>query len=149
MTTLPAPMTVREPIVTPGQMMAPPPTQTSEPISTGLPNSCVRAQLGVHRMRGGVDLHGRAEQRVVADADLAHVEHDAVEVEEALAAEVDVRAVVAKERRLHPDIVAAGAEQLAQDAPPLGLSASRVALRSWHRSRARSRAATSSGSSGS
>jgi len=41
-TTLPAPMTHRGPIVTPGQMIAPPPTHTSDPISTGLPNSRVR-----------------------------------------------------------------------------------------------------------
>src|SRR5436309_2059750 len=39
-------------------------------------------QLGIHRVRGGVDLDGRAKQGVVADADLADVEHDAVEVEE-------------------------------------------------------------------
>ena len=39
-TTLPAPMTARDPMRTPGRMMAPPPTQTSEPISIGLPNSC-------------------------------------------------------------------------------------------------------------
>src|SRR5262249_22028094 len=41
-TTLPAPITVFEPMTTPGQMIAPPPTQTSEPIVTGLPNSCER-----------------------------------------------------------------------------------------------------------
>ncbi len=41
-TTLPAPMTDFEPIVTPGQMIAPPPTHTSEPISMGLANSCLR-----------------------------------------------------------------------------------------------------------
>ena len=41
-TTLPAPMTDREPIRTPGQMIAPPPTHTSEPISIGLANSCFR-----------------------------------------------------------------------------------------------------------
>ncbi len=44
-TTLPAPMTVFEPIVTPGQMMAPPPTQTSQPIWIGRPNSWVRRSL--------------------------------------------------------------------------------------------------------
>src|SRR5262245_23504605 len=38
-TTLPAPITVRSPMLTPGQMTAPPPTQTSEPIETGLANS--------------------------------------------------------------------------------------------------------------
>ena len=63
-TTLPAPMTDREPMWTPGQMIAPPPTQTSEPISIGLPDSWVRRSIGVHRVRGGVDLHRRAEQRV-------------------------------------------------------------------------------------
>ena len=38
-TTLPAPITARAPICTPGRMMAPPPTHTSAPISTGFPNS--------------------------------------------------------------------------------------------------------------
>src|SRR5687768_7447904 len=41
-TTLPAPITARAPMLTPGRMIAPPPTQTSAPISTGLPNSCLR-----------------------------------------------------------------------------------------------------------
>jgi hypothetical protein len=39
---LPGPMTDREPTFTPGQRIAPPPIHTSEPISTGLPNSCFR-----------------------------------------------------------------------------------------------------------
>ena len=55
--------------------------------------------------------------------DLADVEHDAVEVEEDALAEQDVRAVVAKERRLHPDRIAAGAEQVAEDPPALVLLA--------------------------
>jgi len=38
-TTLPAPTTDRAPTRTPGQMIAPPPTQTSSLISTGLPAS--------------------------------------------------------------------------------------------------------------
>ena len=37
-TTLPAPMTARAPMFTPGRIIAPPPTQTSAPISIGLPN---------------------------------------------------------------------------------------------------------------
>jgi len=41
-TTLPAPMTARDPMRTPGRMIAPPPTQTSEPMSTGFPNSSWR-----------------------------------------------------------------------------------------------------------
>src|SRR5690606_34926619 len=38
-TTLPAPMTLLDPMVTPGRTFAPPPIHTSEPIVTGLPNS--------------------------------------------------------------------------------------------------------------
>src|ERR1700749_611829 len=38
-TTLPALMTERAPTRTPGQMIAPPPTQTSSPIETGFPSS--------------------------------------------------------------------------------------------------------------
>ena len=126
-TTLPAPMTEREPIAHAGQMIAPPPTQTSEPIATGLPNSCLRRSSASIGCVGGVDLHRRAEEREVADRDRADVEHDAVEVEEDALAELDVRAVVAEERRLHPDAVAAAAEELLQDAPPL----IRVAPRGW------------------
>src|SRR5262245_14740105 len=72
-------------------------------------------------MRGGVDLHGGAEERVIADGDEADVEHDAVEVEEALFAEADVRAVVAEEGRLHPYIVAAGTEERSEDFAAAGL----------------------------
>ena len=80
----------------------------------------------------------------------AHVEHDAVEVEEHPFAELDVRAVVAEERRLHPDrVAAAGRTARAGSGAVRAASASRVAFRAWHRSRARRRAATSSGSSGS
>src|SRR5262249_55821470 len=39
---LPAPMPDRAPTFTPGHMIAPPPSHTSEPISMGLPNSCFR-----------------------------------------------------------------------------------------------------------
>src|SRR5262249_20204933 len=38
-TTLPAPITERAPTLTPGQMIAPPPTHTSSPTSTALPDS--------------------------------------------------------------------------------------------------------------
>jgi hypothetical protein len=46
------------------------------------------------------------------------LQHDTVEVEEHALAELDVGAVVAKERRLHPDGVPAAAEQLTQDLSP-------------------------------
>src|SRR5262245_22607298 len=73
------------------------------------------AQVGVHRVRGGVDLHRRAEQREVTDLDQAHVEDHTVEVEEDPLAQQDVRAVVAEEWWLHPDRLPALAEKLLQD----------------------------------
>src|SRR5688500_14351521 len=72
-------------------------------------------------MHGRVDLHRRPEQGEVADAHRTDVEHDAVEIEEYPLAELDVRPVYAIERRLHPDRIAARAEQGAQDATTFGL----------------------------
>jgi hypothetical protein len=66
-------------------------------------------------MRGRVNLNGRTEEREVADLDHAHVEDDAVEVEEDPLAKLDVGAVVAEERRLHPDRLPALAEEFDQD----------------------------------
>jgi hypothetical protein len=67
-------------------------------------------------VRGGVDLHRGTEQGEAADGDAADVEHHAVEVEEHALAQLDVVAVVAEERRLHPDAASAAGEQLEQDA---------------------------------
>jgi hypothetical protein len=67
---------------------------------------------------GGVDLHRRTEERKAADAHLADVQHDAVEVEEHPLAQLDVRAVVAEEGRLHPHRVPSRTEQFAQDSSP-------------------------------
>src|SRR3712207_6858131 len=73
-----------------------------------------------------VDLHRWTEEGVVPDPHAADVEHDAVEVEEHPLAELDVRSVVAEERRLHPHRVAAAAEQRAQDgAARLGVAPAR------------------------
>src|SRR5690606_8768893 len=52
-TTLPAPITEREPIVTPGRMIAPPPTHRSSPIVTGLPHSLPLRATGRHGRMGG------------------------------------------------------------------------------------------------
>lgn len=91
------------------------------PDSDRLGELLLASQLGVHRMRRRVDLHGRAEERAVADRNLADVEHDAVEIEEHTLAEMDVRTVVAEEWRLHPDAVATAAEELFKDATSLVL----------------------------
>lgn len=66
-------------------------------------------QGGIERVRRGIDLDGGGEERVVADLDLAHVQHDAVEIEEHSLAEQDIGAAIADERRLHPGRVSAGA----------------------------------------
>lgn len=62
---------------------------------------------------------GPSEYLVARDARRAHVEHHAIEVEEHAFAQVDVLAVVAVERRLHPHAVAAGAEQFSQNSASL------------------------------
>src|SRR5688572_31838282 len=72
-----------------------------------LPVLLTPALLRVHRVERRQNLHAWAKERVITDAHEADVEDDAVEVEEHALAEIDVRAVVAEERRLHPDRVAA------------------------------------------
>src|SRR5690349_7876327 len=100
-------------------------------------------------MRGGVNLHSRTEHREVSDADRTDVEHHAIEIEEHALAETDVVAVVAVERWLHSDGIAAAAEQLAQYLPSLLYFGLARRIEGLAQSRARERAATSSGSVGS
>src|SRR5712671_4370267 len=76
------------------------------------------ALLSVEWMHRSVDLHRRAKEGEAADLHWTDVEHDAVEVEENPLSELDVRAIVAEEGRLHPNGVATGAKQLVQDLPP-------------------------------
>src|SRR3569623_1197428 len=77
-------------------------------------------------MRSGVNLHGRAEEREVADLHLANIEHDAVEFEEDALSEQEVRSVVTEKRRLHPNRIASAAEKLLQDrSPPLLIALAR------------------------
>src|SRR5690606_18519470 len=68
----------------------------------------------IQRMGGGIDLHCRANQHVVADLHLGTVQYHAIEVEEDGLAQVNVAAVVALEWRLDPDLAAAGTEQFSQ-----------------------------------
>src|SRR5262245_53016201 len=72
-------------------------------------------------MHRRIELDGWAKQCEASDQDATDVEHDAVEVEEHALAKLDVRSVVAEEGRLHPDGVAAGGKELAQDASALAL----------------------------
>lgn len=98
---------------------SPAPDPHVRPDLDGLTILLLAAKLRVERMGGRVDLHRRAEQDVVPDVGLADVQYDAVEVEEALRPQMDVRAVIAVERRLHPHVLAAAAEEIPQEAPPL------------------------------
>src|SRR5262245_448397 len=72
----------------------------------GLPELFTAATLGVEWMQRCVDLHGRSEQREVADPDRTYIQNNAVEIEEDPLSEFDVRAVVTVEGRLHPHRVA-------------------------------------------
>ena len=56
---------------------------------------------------------------MVADFHLAHVEYDAIEVEENARSKMYVCTVVAVERRLHPHGVASRTKKLDQDRPAL------------------------------
>lgn len=55
----------------------------------------------VQRMRGCINVHPRCEHTVIANADRADVQHDAVEVGVKIVAQIDVIAVVAAEARLN------------------------------------------------
>lgn len=104
-------MTVPSPILAPGQMMAPPPTQTSQPIEIGLAASSRRRRTPVvQRMRRRVDLHGGPEQDIAADPHVGGIEH-AIEVEEDAIAQSNLLAVVAVERRFYANRFADRAEQ--------------------------------------
>jgi hypothetical protein len=132
-------------------MIAPPPTHTSAADLDGLGELLLAAQFGVQRVRGGVDLDRWAEQREVADLRTRHTSRTTqLKLKKHALAEQDVRAVVAEERRLQPDGIAAAGRTVA--------SGSRGArpgpARGSHSSPGTdpglcSRARTSSGSSGS
>jgi hypothetical protein len=77
------------------------------------------SELRAEWMRRRVNLHCGAEQREIPNPHRTHVQHDAVEVEEHAFPQLDVRAVVTEERRLHPHRLAASAEKASQDASPL------------------------------
>lgn len=68
-------------------------------------------------MACGVDLDGRTKECVVADVYRGNIEHHTIEIKENPFAEVDVYAVVAIKRWLHPDAIATAAKQLVQDLP--------------------------------
>src|SRR5690349_14784923 len=55
--------------------------------------------LRVARVVGGIDLHGGTDLRCVADADVDHIENDAVEVQKYSRAEADVETVITEEGR--------------------------------------------------
>jgi len=72
-------------------------------------------QVGIHRVRGRINLDCRAEQARVANRHLAYIQYDAVEIEKHATAEQDIFSLVAEERRLHPDRIAPPAEELLQN----------------------------------
>jgi hypothetical protein len=89
----------------------------------------------------GEDARRRAKERKVADAHRADVQHHAVEVEEDPLAQVDVRAVVAKNGGCIHTVSPPAPNSSRRMRRRSSCSASRVAFSAWHRSRARSRPA--------
>src|SRR5216110_847634 len=83
-------------------------------ISTALCSMCVWSRSATTRC-----LHRRSKQRVVADRDQTHIEHHAVEIEEAFLPEQDVCSIITKEWRLHPHIITTLSKQPRQNLPPL------------------------------
>ncbi len=114
-TTLPAPITVRSPMVTPGQMMAPPPIQTSSPMVMGLANSSPLARSW-WCMGWRCSLHVGAKEGAAAHGHGHHVQHHAVKVDEHLFAQREVVAIVAVEGWLNPEAVGGVGEELPQKA---------------------------------
>src|SRR3954454_17851746 len=83
-TTAPAPTTVSLPIVTPGQTMTPPASQTLSAMVIGCraihpPHPAV---LGIDGMGRGQQLHPRGDLTGGADGDRRDVEHHGVDVDE-------------------------------------------------------------------
>ena len=104
-------------MVTPGQTITPPPSQTLSPMvmgGGGLPLG--PARLGLERVGGGEQLDVRADLDVVADRDAGDVERDEAEVDEGAGADVQLVAVVAVKRRADLDAFADRSEQLFEQA---------------------------------
>src|SRR5690625_6727075 len=72
-------------------------------------------------MRRRIDLHRRREYRVVSDGNPRDVEHHAVEVEEDMLADFDVRPVITVERWLNPGRLSSLPEEACQNASALVL----------------------------
>jgi hypothetical protein len=117
-TTLPAPITAPFPIDTPGRISALPPTQTSDPILTGFPNSRLR-RCAAFSGCIGVRICTAGPKSVKSPMWTSQTSRATqLKFEGHPLAEPYIGAVVAEERRLHPDGVATGAEQFAQDGAP-------------------------------
>ena len=87
------------------------------------------AVLGEQRMHGRRDGHIRPEKALAADFDRAAVEDDEVEVGEEMLPDRRVASVIEAQGRLAGDVLAAAAEQFAQQLPPpFGLVLARIVV---------------------
>ena len=76
-TTDPAPTTASSPMVTPGQTITPPPSQTLLPIVMGLPPSKPLLRVGgSNGWMGGQQLHVRADLAAITDDDVGYIQRD-------------------------------------------------------------------------
>ena len=97
-TTLPAPITQRLPMVTPGQTMTPAPSQQSSPMVMGKPVSTgLRRFHIIDGVVRGYQLAVRTYQGAVADGNPAFIEHRGAIVDEYILTHLDAVTMVAVE----------------------------------------------------
>ena len=99
----PEPMTTLSPMVTPPFTVTQPPIQTLLPTVMGLPYSSPALRMSASSGCPALNrLYARPEDDVVAEADVALVEHDELIIRIEVFAQIDMAAVVAAEGRLDP-----------------------------------------------
>ena len=108
-------MTTLSPMVTPPFTVTQPPIQTLLPTVMGFavlqPGI---ADIRIERMARAEQAHARPEHDVVAEADVALVEHDELIIRIEIFAQIDMAAVVAAEGRLDLEAASRSAQQAAQ-----------------------------------
>jgi hypothetical protein len=112
-TTAPAPTTVFSPMVTPGQTITPPPSQTLLPIVMGLALSHFAC---LERVGGGKELDIRTDLHVITDRDPGNVERHESPVGKGASADVRLVTIVAPDGRADDGAVSHTSEQLAKKA---------------------------------